>query len=505
MTRRTHQLGLLLLVAATGCATAGRVRPAASVRPADEPLLASTALSAGAEAQGVYARAFESIQRGEAARDAGDLEQARTEYLKAVDGLLAAEQAGASAWRLALTYKAARLLWGQTGDNERAAELAARVARDPAADERSRALGWHLAAGALANAATAQVRAGKLPPIKLLFADERGSAPLAPQPPPATWKSFVAAVDAYLAVWQADPELALPPDQQTLPSPGRLAVGAAKVSFTFDDLPDARRRLEAVLARWPDDAEALAEAIPPYLQTFLVTGDRAGHQAAAARLQQLIDERSAKAEGKAKEGFGRAQDELRKAVSGAAVLAAQKLLDGGKSEEAAQAFEAVAGDAASPDAANALHNAAIAWDRAGEPARAASARERLLKEHPDSRVAPSAVLTLASYQARKGDHGAAARLYGEFVDRWPEHGNRCIAMQNVASELDAARRFADAAERYLVFGRDPACSRANPAAATIALRRAWLLFDQVGKPARAKDAAAAVDALTRKPAKEKGP
>ena len=502
MSPALRQLALLVLGAATGCATAGGGRPG-TARPADEPLAPGTSLSTGDAAQGAYVRAFEAVKRGDAARDAGNLDQARAEWTSAADGFLAAERAGASGWRLALSYKAAKLL-GQAGDYDRTAALASGVARDPAADDRSRALGWHLAAEALANAGAAQAKAGKLPPVRLVFAEQRGNAPLAPQPPPGTWKSFVEAVDAYLAASDSDPDLSRPPEQQTLPSPARMAVGGAKVFFSFDDMPEARRRIEAALTRWPGDVDALVEAIPIYLQTFLVPGDRAGHEAAAARLQQLIDERSAQAQGKAKEGYSRAQDELRKATSGAAFLAAQKLLDAGKPADAAQAFEAVAADGTSADAASALHNAAIAWDRAGDPVKAASARDRLLREHSDSRLAPSAALTLAAYQAKKGDHATAARIYGEFLDRWPEHGNRCIAMQNVASELDAVHRFAEAGERYLAFGRDPACSRADPGVALIALRRARTLFDQAGKAARAKEAAAAAEALAKKPSKEKG-
>ncbi|HTT69911.1 MAG TPA: hypothetical protein VMG32_01705 [Anaeromyxobacteraceae bacterium] len=501
----TRLVALVALPAAAGCAAPRpRPEPPQPVPPhqADEPLEPGTTLRAGEAAQAAYGTAFESLARGDAARDGGDLDQARKEWSAAADGLLRAEAAGASAWRLTLRYQAAQLL-GRAGAYERSAQLAAGVARDPEADEDSRAMGWHLAAQALVNVATAEARAGTLPPVRLLFADQRGPGPLAPQPPPGAWKSFVEAVDAYLSVCDADPTLSRPPEEQTLPSPGRLAVGASKVSYAFDDMADAQRRLAAVFSRWPSDAEALVEAIPLYLQTFLVTGDRQGYQAAAERLGQLLEEELAKAEGRSRDLFARAQDELKKAVSGAALLAAQKLFDAGKSAEAAEAFEAVAADPSSPDAASALHNAAIAWDRAGDPARAAGLRERILQEYPDSRVAPSATLTLAAFQAKKGDHAAAAKLYGDFLDRWPEHGNRCIAMQNVAAELDLAHRAADAADRYLTFGRDPVCSRANASVALIALRRARALFDQAGRPARAREAAAAADALARKP-KEKG-
>jgi hypothetical protein len=505
VTRAGYALAVLLAATAAGCATT-RPRPAPTVvpaRPADEPLEAGTALGSGAAAQGAYAAALEAMKRGDAAREAGNQDAARAEWTRAADGLLAAVKAGASEWRLPLSYQAAVLL-GKAGDFERTASVASAVARDPGADERSRALAWHLAAEALVNVGTAQAKAGKLPPIQLTFAEQRGAAPIAPQPPPGTCKSFVEAVDAYLAVSQADPDLSRPADQQTLPSPGRLAVGAAKVFYSFDDMPEARRRLEAVLTRWPDDPQALVEAIPLYLQTFLVVGDRAGHLAAVARLQKLLQERSAGAEGKAKEGYAHAQDELDKASSAAAFIAAQALLDAGKPGDAAQAFEAVAANPGSADAAGALHNAAIAWDRAGDSVRAAAARDRILREHADARVAPSAALTLAAYQAKKGDHAAAARIYADFLERWPDHPNRCIAMQNVAAELDVARRPAEAAERYLAFGRDAACSRADPGVAVVALRRARTLFDLAGKPARAKEAGAAAEAMTRKPAKEKG-
>jgi hypothetical protein len=487
-------LGLATLAAcATGGAGAGAHPGVASALPADAPLGASTAIQGGAAAQDAYRAAFEHRARGDAARDAGNLDQARGEWTAAADGLVATVAAGASAQRLALRYQAARL-YGLAQAYDRAAEEAEKVARDPAADERSRAMGWHLAAHALVNVASAEARAGKLPPIKLLYADQR-TTPLQPAPPPGTWARFVAAVDAYLPVADADPEAKAPPEGRLLLSPARLAVGAAKVSFAFDDLADCRARLEAALQRWPGEADAVAEAAPLYLQTYLLQDDRPGYRAALARLRALVDTQAEKADPKGKEAFARVRDDLARGESGVAFGAAQRLLEAGKFVEAAQAFEALAADPGGVDAAGALHNAAIAWDRAGEPAKAAAARERLLREKPDARVAPGDALVLAAYQARKGDHAAAARLYADFLERWPDHKDRCIALQNVASELDAAKRGAEAAERYLAFGKDGGCARADPAVAQSALARAKVLFDAAGKPAKAKEAASAADAL----------
>jgi hypothetical protein len=507
-TRRAARWLLCPALLAAACATAGPVaRPSVvqAPRQADEPLGPGRALGAGDPAQLAYGRAWEGRKRGDAARDAGNLEQARTDWTSAAEELLAAERAGASGWRLPLGYRAAELLF-RSGNGERAAELAARVARDPAADERSRALAWHLAAAAHASDAADLAGAGKLPPVKVLFAEQRGPEPLSPRPPPGAWKSFVDATDAYLAVSEADPDLALPAADQPLPPPQRLALAAARATFAFDDLAEARRRLEALLDRWPGDADVVQEATPLYLQTFLVQGDRAGYQAGAARVRQLLEAQAGAAEARGdargKEAFARALEELQRQESAAAFAAAQRLLDAGKPAEAAQAYEAIATEGAPSDAAGALHNAAIAWDRASDPARAAAARERIVRERPEAKVAPSATLQLAAYQSRKGDHATAARLYGEFLERWPDHANRCIAMQNVASELDTARKGGDAGERYLAFGKDPACARSDPALALTALRRAKVLLEAAGKPARAKEAAAAADAV-RKPTKEK--
>jgi hypothetical protein len=496
---------LAVLAAAAGCATTkapGAGRPAAPLA-ADTPLTATTALRGGAAAQDAYRAAWERRVHGDEARDAGNLEQARGEWTAAADGLVAADAAGADPLRPALRYQAARL-YGLAQAYDRAAEVAESVARDPAADERSKAMGWHLAAHALVNVASAEARAGKLPPIKLLYADQR-TQPLQPSPPPGAWKRFVSAVDAYLPVIDADPEAHSSAEERLLLSPARLAVGAAKVSFAFDDLPDARARLEAVLARWPGEVDALAEAAPLYLQTFLVQNDRPGYRTALARLRALVDAQAEKADPKGKEAFARIRDDLTRGESGVAFAAAQRLLEAGKPADAAQAFEAIASDPGGVDAAGALHNAAIAWDRAEQPAKGAAARDRLLKERPDAKVAPADALALAAYQSRKGDHAAAARLYSEFLERWPDHRDRCIALQNVASELDSGKRGADAAERYLAFARDPACSRLDAGVAQSALARARVLFEGAGKPARAKEAQAAAEALrgkgdTRRPA-----
>jgi tetratricopeptide (TPR) repeat protein len=484
---RTRPLAALLplLALAAGCAT--------TAHPAHAPLAPETQLAAGDGAERAAALGWEAVKRGDAAREAGKLDEARAEWTRGADHLLAAA-AESPRWRLALGFRAAELL-RRAGDDERAAGAAARIAADPAADPLSRAMARHLEAQALHDLGAAQAKAGKLPSGRPLFADERNGAAPAPRPLAGTWKRFVEAVEAYLPLSATVTEPAPPVAGPPLLSPARLAVAAARVRLAFDDVAGARGRLAEAMERWPDDHEAAAEAIPLYLQTYLVAGDAAGFRAEAARLAAALAARAEKADDPTERaGVAREQEELEKALSDADFGAANRLLEAGKPGEAAEVFEAIASRGDAADAAGALHNAAIAWDRAGEPARAQAARARILEAYPESRVAPTNALFLAAEQARRGDHPAAAKLYGQFLERWPEHGSRCIALQNLAVELDAARRGAEAAERYLAFGKDAACAKADPKVALVALRRARTLFDAAGKPARAREAA---DAITR--------
>ena len=68
-------------------------------------------------------------------------------------------------------------------------------------------------------------------------------------------------------------------------------------------------------------------------------------------------------------------------------------------------------------------------------------------------------------------------MYDDFLRRWPDSPSRCVALRNVASELDVADRAAEAAPRYLAFGRDERCAKADPSIAARALVRAGKLFE----------------------------
>ena len=475
----------LLLLAGAACATAGKGPP---IHQADQGLPSASEFPDDGAERAAYTAAHAHEAKGDAAGSAHD--QARGEWATAATGYaeLAARPAAAE-WRVPLRHRAAEL-YLRAQRWEKGAEAAQAVVGDAHASETSRAIGARLAATAWLGAANAAVKAGQLEKLDLGLERKRAA-----RPPPPPWKRFLDAADAYLARASADPELRRPGDRR--PSAPELALVAAEVQFAYGELDDARRRLEATLDRWPADPDLLEQAIPLYLATFLARGDRAGHAAAIDRLQQRIEAEAGKSPEK-KAPLGRALEALGRARAGARFSAAEDLLRQGKAADAARAFEAAAEQGAG-DAANALHNAGVAWDQAGDAVKAAAVRDRLLRTYPDAAVVAEDALRLAAFRSRQGDHAGAAQLYEDFLRRWPTSPSRCVALRNVASELDHGNRAVDAATRYLAFGKDEACAKAEPNVAARALVRAGRLSTAQAKAAYT--AAAALEGVTDPEAK----
>lgn len=475
-----RRLLVLLAALAAGCAT---VRGAAPAAP-DQALPAAVTLPEGADRDALAA-----AQSREAKADAPGVapEQARAEWGAA--GAAYAELAGRpslAGWRFPLRRRAAELLL-RAQRWEQGSEAAAALAADPEAGDAARAIGARLGAVAAVGAATAAVKAGQLEKLEL-GADRKDRA----RPPPPGWRRVVEAVDAYLARAAADPELRRATADRG-PSGPEFALVAAEVQYAHGEHEDARRRLDAALDRWPADAQLLDQAVPLYLATFLATNDRAGHLAAVEKLRARAEAGAPNAAEGDKALLAKVVEALGRARAAGRFALAEELLRQKKAAEAARLFEGAA-EPGGPDAASALHNAALAWDQAGDAARASAVRERLLRDHADAAVTAEDVLRLAAQRSRQRDHAAAARLYDEFLARWPDSPSRCVALRNVASELDVAERPAEAAARYLAFGRDDRCAKADPSIAARALVRAGRLAEAQAKAAYG--AAAALEGVT---------
>lgn len=493
--------GLALL---SGCATAGRggfAGPNSRYKQADFRMAEKSDFEDDAE-RGKYADAQIHLQRAREAKEAGNLDQARAEW--GTGGAMLAsfsDMFPKSDWRIALRYQGARYLY-YAGRYSDAAGNSEAVALDPEASNVTKAMGWHLAAAAWQAEAVSEYKAGKLEAIKLPTAEQRKGQPLNPRIPPAPWKRFIEASDQYVKSADADPDLQKAVADRIVPAgPAQLALIAAEVEYAFDDMEDARGRFERIMKAWPADADVMENAVPLYLQTFLVLKDNAGYQNALQTTRATLAAETAKATDPAKKAaLQKVQDRLASYQESADFDAARALLVDGKATDAAQAFEKIAEtNPASPDAGNALYNAAIAWTKAEQPDKAAAAAQRVLEKYPTSKTAPLAQLMLASLRSRSKDHVEAAKLYAEYLDKWPQGDNRCIALQNLGYELDEARKPVEAADRYLAFATDPKCSKEDPNTTAKALVRSGRLFLEAKQKAKAKEAwqaATKVDGVT---------
>jgi hypothetical protein len=498
-----------LLLVGAGCATTGGGGPSDRVRQASHKLPLAREIEDDAE-RALFEDAMKHASLAEVAKDSGNKDQACSEWRAAGLGLgQLADKYRNSDLRLVYRSYGARLLI-QGGDHEAAVQVAEALRADPAASPASRAYGLQLRAGASQSLANAEVKAGRLEPLRIVGADKRKGQEPKPRPLPETWRRFVAAADDYGAAWKDDES----PNARQLAA--AFAVQAAQVHFSFDNMEEANRRLEAAMEAFAATA-LLPDAASLYLQTYLVRRDEAGYAAALDRTRSVVAAEARRAAEAARgstdadlkgraEQLAKLDEELLRQRQGmgfklaSALLAESQKLEGEpgrlRSVEAATAFERFAAEnPGHPDAASALYNAAIAWGRAKEPRKALADREAVMSRYPDSRLAPKALLAVASDLSAAGDHAGAAQRYGQYLERHGAGEDRCLALQNVGAELDAAKQPVEAARRYLEFGTDPKCSREDPNSAVKVLYRAAALHTKAGRKAEAGEALRALVAV----------
>ncbi len=491
-TRATMVSFFVLLAAA--CATAGHDgKSPAVVHQTDERIPALAAFPAGKE-RIAYNEALTSEQTGWHAEQAGNADQAKQPLEAAARSYLAFVQTyPKTGWDLTFRFHAADLL-RRAGRGDEAAALAEQVANDPRANPKSRAMAWLQVANALTTA-------GKVEPLKVEPPGEPG-APTAPTDSPPPWKRYVDATDAYLRT--LGPAAQEAPDR--ILGPGQLALVAARVAYATGHFDDARDRLAAILDRWSNEPQAFQGAAPLYVETFMAARDWDGARRAADRVKQVAAEQGQRAtEAEARGAYQKAVADTDKLAASVRYQQAKALLDGGKPEQAAREFEGLAQQGAG-DVTAALVGAAVAWDKAGNAQRAMQLRQEIVDKHADSRLAPGAALQLAAGYSKQGDHVGAARVYAMHAERWPDDPNHCTALRNGAVELDVAKRGADAAQRYLAFGKDDRCVQASPDVAVLALHRAGDLFLKAKRRSDAREAfqtAAGVEGVKSPEAKQR--
>jgi TolA-binding protein len=518
MTTPLKALPLLLLIAA--CATATKVSAGPAVKQADhrepEP---KTDRDAGEIAQiSALEDAYGHMKRAQMARLSGDEDNVRAEDKIAADLLVRfVDRFPSDEYQLVFLRMATERYLGLR-EWQAAAATAQRIVDSRYASDVSRAIGARLAAGAWQQLAVQEMRTGKIPPLQLLSYEQRKGADPKPQVPAIPWKMYVENADLYVKLAAADPLAKLPAEERRAAGGADVAhlqLIAAQVEFGYDNMEDARRRFLALIEQVPSQAEIMETAVPYYLETFRVLKDDAGYDQGLARLQPVFAAQAkTAAEGAAAPAATEAQkknaaalakldDDLTKRLKGSGYTAAGESLRRGEAadragkgaeaqalyREAAAQFERFAeGQADSPDAPNALFNAAIAWDKAKEPKKANADRERLVAKYPDARIVPQALVVLGVGQAREGNQAKAVQAYETYLARWPAGPQHCVALQNLGVALQQSGRKVDAAQRYQQFAADPGCLKDDPNNAAKVLYEAGKLFTEAKKPAEARKA-----------------
>ncbi len=496
-----HGKAVLLMLIAAGCAGGGAFM---NVRQADYRQPQQREITEDAE-RAVINDALIHLAVADNARDAGNLDQARQEDRTGAAQLAAfADKFPSSEWRIVARRISAQR-FKDSGDNMSAAVQAEKMYRDPAATDVTRAMAARILSSAWYQEGINQAKEGKADKIKLLTSGQRGGQPLKPRVPAEPWKKFVEWSDAFAKVAKSDPVAKV--GGEATPA-WQIALTAAEVEYAHDNVEDARGRLAAVIETYPSEAEAMDGAVSLYLETFLLKNDDEGYDAALARLQPLVKAEAAKAaeavkapgagedKKKAAATFARLDDGLTRQKEGMGFSVASRLFQAGKNAEAAQAFEKFAeANPKHPDAPAALYNGAIAWDKGKEGKKAEALRAKLLKNYPDAKVAPQAVLAQAVAVSRRGEHAAAQKLYGQYLEKWPQGAQRCIALQNIGVEANGTGNKAEAARYFRTFASDEKCVQEDPNGAAHQLFYAADYYRKARKKADEKETLKALGAL----------
>lgn len=406
---------------------------------------------------------------------------------------------------------------------EKAAEVAMRMLSDPKALPVTKAIAAAYGSGAWQMLAVTEMRSGQIPQLKLTPSSARGGAAPTPRVPPRAWKMFVETADIYDANKDADPVNKLPPAERTGRGTdlGQLLLIAAQVEFGYDNIEDAQRRLKKVIDEYPGRADLMESAVPYYLDSYRILKNPKGMEAEVNRLDPILTAAAKKAaedaaapgateeQKKAAATLVRIATELRESSKSSDYNAASELMTKsdafakeGKPEAAtgyaaaAELFEKFAREnKASPDASSALFNAGIAWDKAKQPKRGVAAREALVAGYPDAKVIPQTVLLLGTNLAASKDYAGAVKYLQDYLARWPESPQRCLALQNLGVAQQELKKPADAAATYLKFANDAGCAAEDPNTTARVLYTAAKLLNDAKKPAEQKKALQALVAL----------
>ncbi len=274
-----------------------------------------------------------------------------------------------------------------------------------------------------------EVRARQLPDLKpLRSADRPEGEKVAVVPLAESEKSWVLASDQYVAK--------LPNDER---APG-IAYKAAELFYSHNDFPEARRRFESIVQRYPR-AEVAKFATNLIVESFLVDKDWKSVEEVSARLaanQDVIDPQS-----------DLYKNLVKFKLAGRFKLA-DELFAKGDYDGAAKKYIALVDEEPKHEFADkALNNAAVAYENTRRFDSALQLYERIFREYPSSKLADAALFRVAVNAENSYDFDKAVVSYQKLVKEYPASKDRESALFNAARLLEGQQRYREAAEAFL--------------------------------------------------------
>ncbi|ADO70490.1 tetratricopeptide repeat protein [Stigmatella aurantiaca] len=228
----------------------------------------------------------------------------------------------------------------------------------------------------------------------------------------------------------------LPQDDK---SPG-IAYKAAELFYAHNDFPEARRRLEAIVQKWPKN-EVAGFSTNLIVESFLIDKDWRSVEEVSGRLianKDVIDPSS------------ELYKELVKYKLSGRFKLADQLLAAGQYDEAAKKYLLLVEEAPRHEFADkALNNAAIAYENTRRFDSALKLYERIYREYPNSKLADAALFRVAVNAEKSYDFDKAVVNYQKLVKDYPTSQEREAALYNAARLMEAQQRYPEAAKAFV--------------------------------------------------------
>ncbi|MBI5527545.1 MAG: AgmX/PglI C-terminal domain-containing protein [Deltaproteobacteria bacterium] len=275
-----------------------------------------------------------------------------------------------------------------------------------------------------------QEKAGKLPPLKTVASkDRKEGEKITPKPIAELRKKTMAAAEILLKRM---------PDHEKA---AKISFWLAFLYYQHDDFDEARKRLAAIIEKWPKD-EAARDAANLMIETYLAYKDWEKVAEWSDRVQQM------------KLGDNKFNLEMGLMESGAIYNRALDMFNAKRYDEAAKEYvRLVAKNPAYAGADKALSNAALALQNQKKVGEAAAVYNRIFLEYPASSLADYALFKAASNMEEAGDLRNAVAGYLQLMVVFPKSEHRPAAIFNAAMALEQLGDYAAAISKFQRFER----------------------------------------------------